>query len=100
MLWEKHLGVEADFKIVSADTAHALGKQNAYLVGFDKLDHPLPVRPVEVRAAVPIVHKILDVREALLISISSEDSLLREDLSRGFSPCRYIHYFTRLSSEY
>ena len=59
MFDEKYLRVEADFQIVSADTAHILGNENADPVILHQFDHAFPIGSVEVGTGVTIVHKLI-----------------------------------------
>lgn len=82
---EKHFRVKANFQIVSADTAHILGDDNANLVVLYQFDHAVPIGSVEVGTGVTIVHEKLDVAETLFLCVFFENRLLRQDLSRVVS---------------
>ena len=44
---KKHFRINTDFQIVSADTAHVFGNENANLVVLHHADHALPIGSVE-----------------------------------------------------
>ena len=76
LLGEQNLGIKADFKIVSAETAHILNDDCADFPGFDFRKHCLKSGTVEVTPCVTIIGKMLDVRHTTFAGKIFEQSLL------------------------
>lgn len=73
---QHHLGVVTYLEVVSAQSAHVLYDDRTDLALVHKSHKALPIRAVEIGAAVAIVNKIQGVSEAIVISEFLEDSLL------------------------
>ena len=86
VLWKQHFRIHSDLQIVTPEPAHILNDNALDLARLDVGKHPLESGPVEVRAAIPIVHKKGRVRKVILLSVLEQDHFLRRDLSRAFSP--------------
>ena len=85
LLGEQYLGIKADFKIVSTETAHILDDNRADFSSFGFCKHCLKSGTVKVTPCVTVIGKMLDVRHTAFAGKIFEKSLLRQDLSRVVS---------------
>ena len=76
LLGEQYLGIKADFKIVSAETAHILDDNRADFSSFGFCKHCLKSGTVEVTPCVTVIGKMLDVHHIAFASKIFEKSLL------------------------
>lgn len=76
LLGEQNLGIKANFKIVSAETAHILDDNRADFSGFGYCKHCLKSGTVEVTPCVTVIGKMLDVRHTAFAGKIFEKSLL------------------------
>ena len=73
---EKHLSIDTNLQIVSADTTHILGKNDTNFIILHQFNHSFPIGSVEVSSGVPIIHEKLDILETLFICVFLENRLL------------------------
>ena len=73
---KENFRVDADLQIVSADTAHVLGKNDTNFIILHQFNHALPIGSFEVSPGVPVIHEKLDILETLFFSVSFENRLL------------------------
>ena len=76
LLGEQNLGIKANFKIVSAETAHILDDNRADFSGFGYCKHCLKSGTVEVTPCVTVIGKMLDVCHTAFAGKIFEKSLL------------------------
>ena len=88
-LRENHFRIVSDLEIVAAQTAHILDDDRSDLSILDQCHQARPIRPIEVRTAVPVIHEKLCGRKPVVIGILLQNGLLRRDLSRWFSAKEY-----------
>ena len=69
VLWKCDLSVHSHFQIVTPDPAHIFGYDDAYFALVHKSHHALPIRSLEVRAGVSVIHEILDVPKSLFLCV-------------------------------
>ena len=68
-IWEGDLCVETYFEVVSAQSAHILHNYSADPSGIHFCHHPLKIRAVKSRTAVPVIYEKGCVLETVIISI-------------------------------
>ena len=76
LLGEQNLGIKADLKIVSAETAHILDDNCADFPGFGFCKHCLKSGTVEVTPCVTVIGKMLDIFHTAFAGKIFEKSLL------------------------
>ena len=76
LLGEQYLGIKADFKIVSTETAHILDDNRADFSSFGFCKHCLKSGTVKVTPCVAVIGKMLDVRHTTFAGKILEKSLL------------------------
>lgn len=86
---EHHLRVHTYLEIVPSQPAHILYDDGADTPFVDHAEQALPVRAVKIGSAVTIVYEISRAGESVIVGILFQDSFLRRDLSRLFSPAEY-----------
>ena len=68
--------IHPHLQIVPAQPGHILDNDRPHLAGFDHLLHLAETRPVEVGSAPSVIHKKLQIFEAVLASVSLKQFLL------------------------
>lgn len=76
VLLEEHLGVHPHLEVVAAQAGHILDDDPPHLPGLDVGNHALKIGPVEVGAAVPVVHIDADVGVAVSLAVGQEHFFL------------------------
>ena len=66
---EQNLGIKADFKIVSAETAHILNDDCADFPGFDFRKHCLKSGTVEVTPCVTVIFQKIVCKKFIILKI-------------------------------
>ena len=70
---------------IASQSGQILRDNDSYTPRFNLDQHTLKAGAVVVRAGISIVHKEHRVRKVILLSVFQKNSLLRWNLSRGFS---------------
>ena len=73
---ENHLRVHTDLQIITTEAAHILYDNRANLAVIHQFHEPVPVRAVEGRAAVAIVHEQGCVAETVIIRVLLQHGFL------------------------
>ena len=81
----QHFHISADLQIVTTKAAHVLYDNDRDSVSFDFSNHLLKAGTVELRTRDTIVRKVDAVGKTVLFGVVLQYSLLRWNLSRGFS---------------
>ena len=76
ILWESNLGIHPDFQIITANPTHVFGYDNADFAFIYQRHHALPIRPLEVRAGVAVIHKILNIPKSFFPCKPGEEGFL------------------------
>ena len=69
LLGEQNLGIKADFKIVSAETAHILDDNRADFSGFGFCKHCLKSGTVEVTPCVTVIFQKIVCKKFIILKI-------------------------------
>ena len=85
ILGKGEVGVQTSQGRIAPQSGQILRDNDSYTPCFDLDQHTLKAGAVIVRAGVAIIHKEHRVREVVLFGVFQKDSLLRWNLSRGFS---------------
>lgn len=81
-------GVIPHLQIFTPETGHILNDDRADISHFNIIEQLLKARSIEVCAGVAVIHIELGVAHMVFPGVCLEHFLLRQDLSRWFSPIR------------
>lgn len=76
---EYHIGVHSHLKVIAAQAAHVLDDDRTDRAFVHQFHQPLPARPGERSAGIPVVHELGDVPKTVLLGVPAEHGFLVPD---------------------